>query len=224
MPNGSSSQNIRAQRRGANGRLLANTPMLKLVEAVNDAYQAIRQHNPGVPNAVIVVGASSLQNRGHFQANSWAGNVTHEIVMNGESLRRSAEDVFGTLLHEAVHAAMFEANVVGTSREGRYHNGRFKTWAENFGLVAIKDARIGVTTSLSPAAAKLYSKEITAIRQALKTYRIGDPVATRTRKKRTVLLRTKSGRTLRVPNTFMEGGGIFDMNTGEPFELVEDAQ
>jgi hypothetical protein len=199
--------------------------MLKMVTAVNDAYQAIRQHNPGVPNAVIVVGASSTQNRGHFQANSWAGDngTQHEIVLNGESLRRSAADVFGTLLHEAVHAAMFEANVIGTSREGRYHNGRFKVYAEKMGLVAVKDTRIGITTSLSAEAAKLYSKEITAIRQALKTYRIGEATSPRARKKRTVLLRTASGRTLRVPNTFMEGGSIFDSVTGEIFEVVKDA-
>jgi hypothetical protein len=118
---------------------------------------------------------------------------------------------------------MFEANVVGTSRGGRYHNGRFKVWADAMGLVTIKDSRIGVTTSLSPLAAKLYSKEITAIRQALKTYRIGDTTRTAPRKKRTVLLRTASGRTLRVPNTFMEGGSIFDSVTGEIFEVVKDA-
>ena len=63
-------QNIKKQRRGADGKLLANTPSLKLLEAVNDAYQAIRQHHKDVPNAVIVLGASSPRTHGHFLANS----------------------------------------------------------------------------------------------------------------------------------------------------------
>lgn len=220
--------NIKSQRRGADGKLLANTPTLKLLEAVNDAYQAIRQHRKDVPNAVIVLGASSQTTHGHFHANTWSKDKTgrhHEIQLSGESLRRGAEAVFGTLMHEAVHAEAFVTGVQDTSRYGRYHNKRFKALGEAAGLVLIQDPRNGWSqTDLSKDTKREYRKEITAIRQALKTYRIGvESPESKPRGKRTQLLQTKSGRTLRVPLTFLEGGGILDEVTGERFEPVKDA-
>ncbi len=222
-------RNIKHQRRGADGKLLADTPSLKLLEAVNAAYQAIRQHRKDVPNAVIVLGASSPRTHGHFHANTWAKDKNgrqHEIALSGESLRRGAESTFATLMHEAVHAEAFATGVKDTSRMGRYHNARYKELGEAFGLVLSKDERNGWTiTDLSKETLREYRKEITAIRQALKTYRFSlNEIETTPRQRRTQLLQTASGRTLRVPLTFLEGGGIFDEVTGERFEPVEDTK
>ena len=219
-------ENIKSQRRGSDGKLLANTPSLKLLEAVNDAYQAIRQHDKDVPNAVIVLGASSRTNHGHFLANSWAKDKTsrqHEIVLNGESLRRDAESVFATLMHEAAHAKAYNTDVIDTSRMGRYHNAKFKALGEGLGLVLNKDDRNGWTlTDLSKETKREYSKEITAIRQALKTYRFAPTELDRKPPTpRTQLIQTESGRTLRVPLNFLEGGGIFDATTGQEFLPVK---
>ncbi len=224
------SQNIQKQRRGADGKVLANTPTLPLLTALNDAYQAIRIHEKDTPNAVIVVGASSSRVHGHFQANAWnetkgTGKLP-EIMLSGESLRRGAEATLATLIHEATHAKAFATGVKDTSRMGRYHNAEFKKLGEAAGLVLLKDERNGWTiTELSADGRKRYQKELTALRRALKAYRLGDfePVR-KPREKRTILLMTKSGRTLRVPLAFMEGGGIFDMVTGEPFEPVQEGE
>lgn len=220
-------ENIKAQRRGQDGKLLANTPSLKLLEAVNDAYQAIRQHDRDVPNAVIVLGASSKTANGHFHPEIWAKDKTgrqHEILLSGESLRRGAEATFATLMHEAAHAKAYSTGVKDTSRNNVYHNARFKELAEGLGLTVSQDIRRGWTiTELSKEAKITYRKEITAIRQALKTYRFGaHEVETKPRQRRTQLLQTESGRTLRVPLTFLEGGGIFDETTGERFVPVKE--
>jgi hypothetical protein len=198
-----------------------------MLEAVNDAYQAIRQHRKDVPNAVIVLGASSKTTHGHFAPNSWAKDKSqrqHEIQLAGESLRRGAEAVFATLLHESVHAEAYETGVKDTSRGNVYHNTRFKELGEAAGLVLTKDSRNGWSqTELSKEALVTYRKEITAIRHALKTYRFGAfEMERRPRRARTQLLQTHSGRTLRVPLRFLEGGGIFDQVTGEEFLPVDE--
>ena len=147
-------------------------------------------------------------------------------ALSGESLRRGAESTFATLMHEAAHAKAYNTGVKDTSRNNVYHNSRFKEIGEGLGLVITQDIRRGWTiTELSKETKRSYTKEITAIRQALKTYRFGaHEIATKPRQRRTQLLQTESGRTLRVPLTFLEGGGIFDENTGERFVPVEDAQ
>jgi hypothetical protein len=218
-------ENIKRQRRGADGKLLANTPSLKLLEAVNDAYQAIRQHDKDVPNAVIVLGASDQKNWGHFAPESWSKDKTgrqHEIMLSGESLARGAEATFATLMHEAAHAKAHATGIKDTSRLGRYHNTRFKSIAEALGLTVSQDSRNGWSyTDASKEAKREYTKEITAIRSALKTYRVGFVKETRPRGKRTQLLQTASGRTLRVPMNILMAGGIFDEVTGEKFLPVE---
>lgn len=68
---------------------------------------------------------------------------------------------------------------------------------------------------------KLYQRQITQLRRALKTYRVpwyeGEPPP---KKKTTIKLQTASGRTLTVPILFHEQGDIWDAITGEVFEPV----
>jgi hypothetical protein len=138
-------------------------------------------------------------------------------MLSGESLGRNAVDVFGTLLHEAVHAAAHTRNLVDTSRGGRYHNQRFAELCHEFGLEPVKVPGYGwASASVPESTQKVYSTEISLIRKALKTYRV--PSALRTpRKKTTIKLQTATGRTLTVPILFHEAGGIFDEVTGEKF-------
>ena len=220
--------NIHKQKRGADGKVLASTPTLPLLNALNDAYQAIRIYDKDVPDAVIVVGASSKKVHGHFQRDSWNKGTKQlpEIMLSGESLRRGPEATLGTLIHEAMHAKAHTLGIQDTSRMGRYHNTRFKALGEEAGLVLTKDDRNGwSTTVLAAEGRKRYQKELTALRRVMKdVYRVGDFEPERKpREKRTTLLSTASGRTLRVPNAFLLAGGIFDEGTGEQFLPVEGA-
>jgi len=199
------------------GAFAAPTPTLPILDALNNALVSIRQHNPGVPNVVIVLGTSSRLKLGHFHAGQWDGRADHEIMLSGESLARDAVDVFGTLLHEAVHAYCHVEGIKDTSRQGRFHNGLFKATGEAFGLVLAKQGSIGWSaTSVPPATRKLYAKEISTLRKALKTYR--RPASAPASKPRTTIrLFTPSGRALTVPISFHLQGDIFDAKTGELF-------
>ena len=57
-----------------------------------------------------------------------------EVFITSELLADGAADVFGVLLHEAAHAIAAARGAKDTSRQGRYHNARFKLIAEEVGL------------------------------------------------------------------------------------------
>jgi hypothetical protein len=66
-----------------------------------------------------------------------------EVFVGGEGLARGPADVLGTLLHEAAHALAHVRGIKDTSRQGRWHNARFKALAEEIGIQVTRDASIG---------------------------------------------------------------------------------
>lgn len=71
---------------------------------------------------------------------SWeAAASVSEVLITADGLARSATDVMGTLVHEAAHAIAFQRGIKDTSRQGRYHNLRFKAIAEEIGLDVFRD-------------------------------------------------------------------------------------
>ena len=117
---------------------------------------------PRLPRGVIVVGAGSGQRAGalklgHFAALRWTTTTAHqpdhggseklgeplaEVFLGGEGLVRGPVEVLGTLLHEAAHAVADVRGIEDTSRQGRWHNAKFKALAEELGL-EVQDDRIG---------------------------------------------------------------------------------
>lgn len=78
----------------------------------------------------------------------------------------------GTLLHEAAHAAAQARGVQDTSRQGRYHNQKFKEIAESFGLAIEHDAKIGWSVTALPAgAAAHYAATISSLDAAITAHR-----------------------------------------------------
>src|SRR6266511_374819 len=80
-------------------------------------------------------GASRVPGRlvlGHFAAHCWqvGDDDRHELLVGGEGLRRGARDVLATMLHEAGHGLAAARNLKDTSRQGRYHNAKYKALAE----------------------------------------------------------------------------------------------
>src|SRR6266542_565300 len=69
---------------------------------------------------------------GHFAAHCWqvGDDDRHELLVGGEGLRRGARDVLATMLHEAGHGLAAARNLKDTSRQGRYHNAKYKALAE----------------------------------------------------------------------------------------------
>lgn len=83
----------------------------------------------------------------------------YEIAIIGEYLNRGMNQVLSTLLHEMVHLYNLVNDIKDTSRNGTYHNKKFKDVAEDHGLFIDKDNRIGWSHStLTPESKDLISK------------------------------------------------------------------
>jgi hypothetical protein len=73
---------------------------------------------------------------------SWeAAASLSEVFITADGLAGSATEVLGTLVHEASHAIAFQRGIKDTSRQGRYHNKRFKALAEEVGLAVRRGRR-----------------------------------------------------------------------------------
>lgn len=217
-------QNIKAQKRDAKGHLLPavrDTPTLAILQAVNDTFRAIRERHPEVPAVAVVLGASGRRGQtmslGHFQANNWESKTAkHELAISGEALATGPEEVLVTLLHESAHALAQARKINDTSRQGRFHNKRFKAVAEELGIVVEHSKSIGWSDSkLGVDTVKDYKAELATLRKALKAYRLPD--ATTKTPKKTVRVECDC-RGLTVPIKFFIDGGITCDLCGEKFE------
>jgi hypothetical protein len=110
---------------------------------------------------------------GHFATERWhvagASDTTyvHEVLIGGESLQRGAHDVLGTLIHEAAHPIATVRAIADTSRQGRYHNTKYKTITEQLGLTVERHPVIGWSlTTLPHATAAAYASTITELDHA----------------------------------------------------------
>ena len=71
----------------------------------------------------------------------------YEINVTAETLNRPIEDIGATMLHEMIHLHCQENNIKDTSRNGSYHNSKFKEEAEKHGLIVSYDSKIGWSPS-----------------------------------------------------------------------------
>jgi hypothetical protein len=149
----------------------------RLLAVLEDAWTAIRRHHPQIPPVVIIIasGGNGRQRAyGHHAPQRWhaAGADRTEIMVSGEGLARDAASVLGTLLHEAAHALAAARNIRDTSRQGRYHNQKYKTCAEELGITVEHDQRIGWSiTSVPEATARRYAVQIAALTEAMTLWR-----------------------------------------------------
>ena len=143
-------------------------PASAVAHALERAWSVIRAHHPEVPDAVIMLGPGEDGRRGeklgHWSAGRWAlpgEGRRGEVLIAGEALARPAADTMEVLLHEAAHGLAFVRRIQDTSREGRYHNRRYKALAEEVGLAVAQHDKLGWTdTSLRPDSATRYADVI----------------------------------------------------------------
>lgn len=205
-----------------------STPM---VAALEQAWADIRHRHPEVPPAVIVLGAGSIGTPrgslrlGHFAAMRWHKDHNEqlaEVFVGGEGLQRGPAAVLGTLLHEAAHAIAHARGIKDTSRQGRYHNTRFKTLAEELGIEVRKDPRIGWSPTAVPAATReQYADTVTALSEALRLYRAPEQTSTGTKSKNPPPCICECGRRIRVATSVLEAGPITCGVCGTDFQPDE---
>jgi hypothetical protein len=198
-----------------------------LIAALETAWAEVRSRHAELPAAVIITGSGSGRPNaltlGHHAAERWrhTGQLRDlpEILIGGEGLERGAADVLGTLLHEAAHALAEARGIKDTSREGRYHNRRYKALAEELGLHVEQDARRGwTTTSLPEGTACAYAHTIAALQQAITLYRHREPARRRRRSSRNPIpCLCACGRRIAVARSVLRGGSIICGVCSQPF-------
>jgi hypothetical protein len=149
----------------------------RLVATIGQVWAGIRSRNPDVPDVVITVGAGASKNGltlGHFAASAWQSgdDQVSELFVGGEGLKSGAEEVLTTLLHEAAHGIAHTRQIKDTSRQGRYHNEKYRTLANEIGLTVTKSNKLGWSDSeLTEATRTEYAAEIQQLAAVLVAHR-----------------------------------------------------
>ncbi len=203
------------------------------VTAIEAAWSSIQKHNTDVPEVIVTIGGGSGTGGlklGHFAADRWVNGEQniHELFVGGEGLQRGGRGVMGTLLHEAAHGAARERGVKDTSRQGRYHNKRFQSIGEEFGLTLEHDSKIGWSvTSVPDATATKYKLDIARLDKVLVAYRLADISGLqggRTSNNNGASAICSCGRKIRVSNTVFELGEIVCGVCSTPFQKESDQE
>jgi hypothetical protein len=151
-----------------------------IVLALEGAWEAIRARHPEVPDVVVTFGAGSsgadrgFLTLGHFAAARWQrrGDMLSELFVGGEGLAAGAVEVLGTLLHEAAHGVALSRSIADTSRQGRYHNRRYRALASELELDVKAVGSIGWSgTSVPASTAAAYAAEVERLGDALVVWR-----------------------------------------------------
>lgn len=190
-----------------------------LVVALESMWTAIVKRHPEVPAAVIVVASgtdgrkSSEARWGHFAALRWVRGDAElpEVLIAGEGLARGPEAVLATLLHEAAHGVADVREVADTSRQGRYHNVRYKALAEEVGLAVVRVGSNGwASTSLTDRTRRDYRRELAHLGAALTLFRRAESPSGNGSARSTNLLACtcECPRRLRVAKTTLDKGPI----------------
>lgn len=116
-------------------------------EVLENAFSVFNEVYFGntLPMPVITM-QSSRKCYGYFTLNKvWRAEDQHlnEINISVEHLDRPIENIMATLMHECIHYYCQLNNIQDTSKNGTYHNKKFKTEAEKRGLIISNAKYIG---------------------------------------------------------------------------------
>lgn len=152
-----------------------------------------------------------------------SGSRWAEVFVGGEGLARGPAQVLATLLHEAAHALAHVRGIRDTSRQGRWHNARFKALAEEVGISVAKDPRLGWSPTTLPAATRAtYATTIAELGAALRLHRAVETSTGTVKKPGTPASVCGCGRRIRASRTVLAAGPIICGVCGGEFTLDTD--
>lgn len=203
-----------------------------LVNALENAWQAIRSRHPEVPPVILIVGQGSTGKRngglkyGHYWSGKWHTdtdkNARPEIFIGGEGLKRGAVPTLGTLIHEACHALARVREVQDTSRQGRYHNLKFKALADELGIKVTKDVKLGWSpTTVPDATVAAYQTTVDELTAVLRMHRVVEPALASTAKSAANVAMCGCDRKIRISAKALAVAPILCGECEQPFEMHE---
>lgn len=155
----------------------------EIVAALEQVWDLIRANHPDLPAVVIVTGSGMVgpPRWGHFRADGWTERAEKGAALNlmvgemfvaGETLARGADCTVETMLHEAAHVLAQVRGIKDTSRQGRWHNQRFRALAEEVGLEYLKESahpRVGFSECrMTPGTREEYAGVIEELDRAIR--------------------------------------------------------
>lgn len=200
---------------------------VRIIGALSKVWGDIRKAHADVPDVVLLLSPAHDERAiAHFWASRWqhpTEGARHEVVMFGEHMNRSAEQVMGTLLHEAAHAQNHVRGIKDCSAN-QYHNREFKRAAEGLGLEVKQLGGYGYAlTNLSEEAAKRWKEQIELIRKEIQIHRrkkaSAGKVGVQTPKGRNLKASCGCGHLIRVAKTTMQKTEIKCGTCNQPFTI-----
>lgn len=202
-----------------------NTTGSHLVAALEATWREIQRRHTDVPDVVATL-AGAMDRYGHFAPHSWQtqdGSHAHELFIGAEGIERGAVGTLGTLLHEAAHGAALVRGVKDTSRQGRYHNAKFKAIANEFGIDVEQVGNIGWSkTSVPERTQRDYAEQIALLDEAIVAHRRTSSAASNigSTSNNGIAAECQCGRKGRFSNSAFNQGPIICGLCMQPFEPV----
>lgn len=206
-------------------------PGSQIVSTVEDIWEGIQSRRPTVPDVVITLQNAGSGILGSFQANQWnvAGETDRrpEIIMATEWLNRPPVELLGTIIHEAAHGSCFAQGIQDTSRQGRYHNKRFKAEAEELGLLVSPQGNRGLAhTHLSTPTEEEYAYALAVLEAAICAWKDNLSELAEGGDEEPKAPKPKAacgcGRELAVSQKFLAGGDVLCGECGTAFAFPEE--
>jgi hypothetical protein len=131
--------------------------------------------------------------------------------------------VLGTLLHEAAHGLAQARGVQDTSRQGRYHNRRYATLADELGLEVASVQPIGWSATIVPVpTADAYAGQLEDLAAALVLWRRQEHRIGPGARSRNLLAATcHCGRRIRVARATLAEAPILCAACQQPFQPAD---
>jgi len=184
----------------------------RLVSALTAAWRAIQGEHSEVPDVVLALGSGTLGKRGgettlgHFAAGRW------QLADAGEG-------------DQGLHELFAARGVVDTSRQGRYHNKRFKALGEELGLVITEAGTLGWSgTALGPQAQERYADVLDHLAAAMTAFRRAEVAGLpgKSKSKNLLVAECACPRKIRVARSTLDAAPITCGACGEQFTAPDD--
>ncbi len=148
-------------------------PSAQVTAALEAVWSAIQGRHPEVPAVFLTISHRPLgrHRAAHFAPDTWItrkGEQRPEVVIGGEQLHRPASEVLAVLLHEAAHGVAWVRGISDCTRQGRYHNRRYRPIAAALGLETERSGTYGWgLTTLAAGTADRYVDQLYQLAGAL---------------------------------------------------------
>lgn len=171
-----------------------------------------------LPKVIITIQESGRKNAlGWYGKGFWSdqacGGSACEINISAEHMNRSADSILETLLHEMAHLWNSVKRIRDVS-SGQYHNKKFKTAAEQFGLIVEKGGTRGYAWTALGERAK----------DAIENFKPNNNILTNLKRKTVKNIRKKRYISLIISSELEQllSDGVIDSGMSQR-EFVEDA-